>query len=197
MTLIQDSVELSLPTDWQSQLPDDLLTSDSGKMKFVVSLAEWNIRNQHGGPFAAAVFDTHSHELVSIGLNRVVPQTCSLAHAEALAIALAQRRFKTHDLSRTATARFELFASGQPCVQCFGMVWWSGLTRLVIGARSTDIEELTQFREGPLPEDWQQILSSRSPLPPVEVITDICREEARAVLKEYAESGGRNYGPGM
>ena len=196
MKSLPDSFELSLPPNWQSQLPTGELVTDAAKMQFVVQLAGWNIRNQHGGPFSAAVFESRSNQIVSIGLNGVVPQTCSIAHAEALAIALAQQGVGTHDLHDHG-GRYELFASGQPCVQCFGMVWWSGLTRLVIGARSTDIEELTQFREGPLPDNWQTLLHSRSPLPSVEVVADVCREEACAVLKEYSDSGGRNYSPGM
>lgn len=187
---------ICLPDGWQQQLPTIPLTSDEQKMEFVISLGEWNIRNGTGGPFAAAVFDRDTSSIISIGVNRVVPQTCSLAHAEAVAIALAQQACGTHDLSGSSAHGMELFASGQPCVQCFGMTWWSGVNRLVIGARSSDIEGLTQFREGPLPAGWQNLLASRQPLPPVEVQTDVCRERACDLLREYTRSGGINYSPG-
>ena len=157
----------------------------------------WNISHETGGPFAAAVFCRETNELISIGVNRVVPHHCSLAHAEAVALALAQQSRATHDLSEDPDRSYELFASGQPCVQCFGMVWWSGVTRLIIGARASDIEELTGFHEGPLPERWQDKLASRSPLPSVDVIQDVCRKKAREVLRMYTKSGGDNYSPGQ
>ncbi len=197
VTELADRFELSLPDGWRQQIPLSPLTNDVDRMQFVLGLAQWNINNKTGGPFAAAVFERQSGELISIGLNRVVPQFCSLAHAEAIAIALAQKSLATHDLSTAAKTGFELFASGQPCVQCFGMTWWSGLSRLVVGARSTDIEELTEFREGPLPDKWRQQLSDRQPLLPVEVEIDVCREEARSVLASYTNAGGLNYSPGL
>ena len=196
MNSLQHRFEISLPEDWSAQLPETILRSDSEKMRFVLELADWNVRNDSGGPFAAAVFRCDNDELVSIGVNRVVPLNCSLAHAEAVALALAQQQLRTHDLSSAESGEYELFASGQPCVQCFGMVWWSGVSRLVIGARASDIEELTGFHEGPLPENWQQKLGNRLPQPAVKVTMDVEREQARQVLTRYAQLGGRNYGPG-
>lgn len=196
-----DRFSIQLPSGWAQRLPDKPLTNDIDKMKFVLSLAEWNISNKidgkFGGPFAAAVFEMKTHRLVSIGVNRVVPANCSLAHAEAVAIALAQQNLKTYDLSAVEGQVFELFASGQPCVQCFGMSWWSGLTRLVIGARAADIEEIAGFDEGPLPANWMSALTTRSPLPSVDVVTDVCRDEARSVLQQYVDLGGTNYSPGL
>jgi tRNA(Arg) A34 adenosine deaminase TadA len=195
MYSLQHRFEISLPNNWEQQLPESRLTTDVDKMRFVIDLAQWNVHGKSGGPFASAVFCRDTSELISIGVNRVVPENCSLAHAEALAIALAQQQMKTHDLSSAGSRCFELFASGQPCVQCFGMVWWSGVTRLVIGARSSDIEELTAFREGPLPDNWQGLLGRRTGQPPIEVVTDVERDRARAVLKSYSAEGGENYGP--
>lgn len=194
---LSSSFQISLPDGWQNQLPVAPLTDDEQKMEFVVALGEWNIRRGTGGPFAAAIFDRSTHELVSIGVNRVVPQTCSLAHAEAVAIGLAQNARHTHDLSNCSDQGVELFASGQPCVQCFGMTWWSGINRLVIGARSSDIESLTRFREGPLPEGWTSLLADRTPLAPIDVRRDVCRERACELLREYTDSGGTNYSPGL
>lgn len=197
MTELVGRFELSLPPGWQHQIPQSPLVTDVQKMQFVLDLAMWNIANKTGGPFAAAIFERTTNKLVAIGFNRVVPQTCSLAHAEAIAIALAQKALLSFDLSMVSSTGFELFASGQPCVQCFGMTWWSGLSRLVVGARATDIEELTEFREGPLPEHWPKLLGNRPPLPKVEVVQDICRDEACAVLNNYTKSGGVTYGPGQ
>lgn len=195
MEPLQHRFEISLPTGWQQQLPATPLRNDIDKMRYVIELGQWNIKHKTGGPFASAVFCRDTDALISIGVNRVVPANCSLAHAEAVAIALAQQQLSTHDLSAAGSGRYELFASGQPCVQCFGMVWWSGITRLAIGARSEDIEELTPFQEGPLPAAWQHQLASRSGQPAVQVVTDIEREAARTLLANYTASGGANYGP--
>ncbi|MEQ9409107.1 MAG: nucleoside deaminase [Fuerstiella sp.] len=191
-----DRFTVALPDGWSAQLPAQTLWTDADRMQFVLGLAEWNIQNHCGGPFAAAVFERSSGDLVSIGVNQVVPQDCSLAHAEAMAVALAQQSERTYDLSADKTRSFDLYTSGQPCVQCFGMVWWSGITRLVVGARATDIEELTDFQEGPLPEDWKIQLQQRSPLPSVEVVCDVCRQEARDLLRRYQRECGPNYSPG-
>ncbi len=195
MKQLEHRFSIDLPKGWEGRLPETELSDDVAKMQYVIGLAEWNVRNETGGPFSAAVFERNTNELIAIGVNRVVPAHCSLAHAEAVAIALAQQQLQTHDLTTIESGSYELFASGQPCVQCFGMVWWSGLTRLVIGARASDVEELTSFREGPLPDQWQDRLANRMPQPPVEVVTDIERERARQVLKAYSASGGLNYGP--
>lgn len=193
MPSLKSQVTLQLPDGWDQHVPDSLLTSDNDKMKFVIDLAEWNSTDCEGGPFAAAVFDLASDELISVGVNRVVPDCCSLAHAEALAIALAQRQLSTCQLA--SNGHYGLFTSGQPCTQCFGMLWWSGISRLVTAASASDIEELTDFNEGPLVDNWQDCLKDRLPLNPVEVTEAVCREKARSVLKKYAQSGGTNYGP--
>ncbi|MEZ6059695.1 MAG: nucleoside deaminase [Planctomycetaceae bacterium] len=193
---LEHELHWSLPAGWESLLPKEALTGDQARMNFVVGLARWNIRNRTGGPFAAAVFERGSGRLAAVGVNRAVPLTSSMAHAEALAIGLAQKRFRTHDLSSVSGTGFELVTSGQPCIQCFGMVWWSGVTRLVVGARAADIEEICGFDEGPIPADWKSQLENRDRLPAVEVLLDVCRDEACAALQMYADMNGPNYSPG-
>lgn len=190
---LESQITLRLPNDWEQQLPNQVLKNDPQKMSYVIGLADWNSSQKKGGPFAAAVFDEASHQLISIGVNRVVPDCCTLAHAEAMAIALAQQQLKTYQLAKYPN--LALFTSGQPCVQCFGMLWWSGISRLVTAASAADIEELTSFDEGPLIKDWQQALADRSPLNSVKVTEGVGRENARRVLKQYSKSGGTNYGP--
>ncbi|MEP3478552.1 MAG: nucleoside deaminase [Fuerstiella sp.] len=192
MTL-KSQFTLRLPHDWEQQLPSQKLKTDHQKMTFVVELAGWNSSQKKGGPFAAAVFDEATDDLISIGVNRVVPDGCTLAHAEAMAIALAQQQLNTFQLAKFP--KLALFTSGQPCVQCFGMLWWSGISRLVTAASADDIQELASFDEGPLVENWQQTLADRSPLNSVMVTEGVARDAARQVLKQYGESGGINYGP--
>jgi hypothetical protein len=66
---------------------------------------------------------------------------------------------------------------------------WAGIDRLLIGARSEDVESLTEFDEGPLPADWIGELERRG----IAVTRDVQREAARDVLRAYGEAGGERY----
>jgi len=66
---------------------------------------------------------------------------------------------------------------------------WAGIDELLIGARSDDVEELTEFDEGPLPADWVGELERRG----IAVRRDILRDDARAALAFYAARGGLMY----
>ena len=179
-------VTLTLP-DWiHEEIPEphpDYPTLDS-RMELAIRLAERNIR-EGGGPFGAAIFEIASGKLIAPGVNLVVPERCSLAHAEAVAIAVAQRVCETYDLSQGGLPEMELVTSAQPCIQCYGNLWWSGLHRLVVGARKEDVENLTGFDEGPLPDDWVTRLIDRPPLPGVDVIRDQprARRSSRAAAR--------------
>ena len=70
-----------------------------------------------------------------------------------MAYMLAQQRLQRHRLNQDGT-KFVLATSAQPCCQCYGATVWAGIDELLIGARSQDVEELTEFDEGPLPADW-------------------------------------------
>ena len=194
-------IEISLP-DWLNEEVASLDEAQSwsagdGRMEWVLALARRNIKEESGGPFAAAVFEKESGRLVAAGVNRVIPCYTSIAHAETVALALAQQKLKTHDLAAEGLPEMELVASAQPCIQCFGNTWWSGVRGLVIGARAEDVEEIVGFHEGPLPEGWPGLLEKRpGGLPAVEVSRDLLREEARAVLELYRDSGGFVYNAG-
>jgi tRNA(Arg) A34 adenosine deaminase TadA len=159
------------------------------RMALVIGLARENVA-RGGGPFAAAIFDRRG-ELLMPAVNQVVPGHCSLLHAEMLAIALAQQRLGNYDLGTHAKAPLELVASTEPCAMCLGAVVWSGVGRLVCGARGEDAEAIG-FDEGPKPADWVEALGARG----IEVTRDVLGEEAAAVLRLYAGRGGTLYNPG-
>jgi tRNA(Arg) A34 adenosine deaminase TadA len=176
--------------------PGDILSDRASRMRLAIRLAMENVAHDTGGPFGAAVFERDSGRLVSVGVNVVVPSCCSLAHAEALALALAQRTLGTHDLAASGLPEMELVTSAQPCCQCFGMVWWSGVQGLIIGARGEDVESIAGFDEGPLPPDWADRLRDRVELPGVDVVCDVLRDEALAPLRDFRDSGKAAYNPG-
>lgn len=194
-------IEISLPRWLQDEVAahDEERTWSQGeeRMQWVLNLARRNIEEASGGPFGAAIFEIESGRLVAAAVNRVLPSHTSISHAETLALALAQQKLANHDLSAPGLPAMELVASAQPCIQCFGNTWWSGVKGLSIGARADDVESIVGFHEGPLPESWPELLENRpAPLPSVTVTRDILREKAQDVLKLYRDSGGLVYNAG-
>jgi tRNA(Arg) A34 adenosine deaminase TadA len=191
------TLTLGLP-GWVEGLvrPGDVIADRADRMRLAIRLASENVARETGGPFGAAVFERDTGRVVSAGVNVVVASRCSLAHAEAVALALAQRAAGTHDLAAAGLAAMELVCSAQPCCQCYGMVWWAGVRGLVVGARGEDVESIAGFREGPLPPDWADRLRHRSELPAVEVMVDVLRDEALAPLRAFRAAGQAAYNPG-
>ncbi len=186
-------VELTLPA-WiaDAVAGAGVVAGDEDKVALAIELSRRNVDAGTGGPFGAVVFGPDDR-VVAAAVNRVMPVNCSLAHAEALAYMLAQQRLGRARLNRDDDDRplgpFVLATSSQPCCQCYGATVWAGIDRLLIGARSEDVEALTEFDEGPLPPDWVGELEKRG----IAVIRDLLREDARAVLRTYGESGGDRY----
>lgn len=159
------------------------------RAEFVIGLAGQNVRHGTGGPFAAAVFSTDAHRLLAPGVNLVLTATASSAHAEIIALSIAQRLAGSFDLA--ACGDFELVTSTAPCAMCLGAIGWSGVRRLVCCARGEDAEAIG-FDEGAKPVGWSKRLAERG----VRVTHDVRREEAVAVLEEYASAGGTIYNAG-
>jgi tRNA(Arg) A34 adenosine deaminase TadA len=113
-----------------------------------------------------------------------VSQNCSVAHAEMMAIMIAQQRLSRSRMNED-DGHYVLATSSQPCCQCYGAMVWAGIDELLIGARSDDVEELTEFDEGPLPADWIGELERRH----IAVRRDILRDQARTVLAAYGTTG--------
>ena len=158
-------------------------------MAFVIGLSERTVRHRTGGPFGAAVFDRRNGDLLSVGVNLVVSASCSSAHAEVVALSLAQRELGRFDLAAGAV-RCELVTSTEPCAMCLGACCWSGIGRVVCGARGEDAEAIG-FDEGPKPADWPAALVQRH----VGVVRDVLREKASAVLRGYIRADGPVYNP--
>jgi tRNA(Arg) A34 adenosine deaminase TadA len=196
LNLVRASVELpawlAVIAGEPVQLPG---TSDDGRMEWAIDLARRNVSEGTGGPFAAIVVEEGSGLCVAAGVNLVVASGMSISHAEAVAIMLAQLRTGTFDLAGNPGREYTLYATGQPCIQCFGILWWSGIKKLVCGARGEEVESITGFREGPLPANWPQLLEERSDLP-IRVVRDVRRDEACDVLRAYMAAGRPVYNPG-
>jgi tRNA(Arg) A34 adenosine deaminase TadA len=164
------------------------LDTPARRMRLAVALARENVVRGTGGPFGAAVFDAATGRLIAPGVNLVVPARCSCAHAEIVALSLAQRRLGTHDLGAPGRPRCELVCSTEPCAMCLGAIPWSGVRSVVCGARGADAEAIG-MDEGDKPPRWPAALTRRG----IAVRRDVLRREARAVLRLYAARGGAVY----
>ena len=174
--------------------PDTILASIEERMRFVISLAVENVEQGTGGPFAAAVFELSTGRLVAPAVNIVERGKCSLAHAEAMALMVAQQVVGSYDLGGPGLPPLELVTTSQPCIQCWGNVWWSGIKRLVTGTSIEQTQSIAGFDEGPVPPNWAQLLRDRTPAErSVEVIENVLSDEACAALKRYKEMGARIY----
>lgn len=182
--MLPQQIHLTLPP-WIGDVVDTnkRYVTDEERVALAIELSRLNVERSHGGPFGAAVFDGQGR-VVSVGVNRVVPQTCSVAHAEMMAYMSAQQRLAAFRLNADG-GRYTLATSAQPCCQCYGATVWAGVDELLIGARAEDVEELTEFDEGPLPADWIGELEKRG----IAVRRDILRDDARRVLAAYGQSG--------
>lgn len=182
------SLHLDLP-QWIREAVDPGLVyaDDTSKLELAIKLAARNVELGTGGPFGAAIFDRDGR-VVSVGVNRVVPENSSIAHAEMMAYLGAQARLGRARINEGQPGMV-LATSAQPCCMCYGATFWAGIDTLLIGASSADVMELTEFDEGPLPADWRGELERRG----ISVRDGIARDAARAVLASYAQSDGVNY----
>ncbi len=182
--MLYAQVHLTLPA-WihEEILPEQVYPDDQSKMQLCIRLSALNVEHQSGGPFGAALFNDNGR-LLGVGVNRVVAHNCSQAHAEMMAFATAQQRQQQFRLNANGAA-VTLATSSQPCAMCYGATFWAGINRILIGARSEDVQALAGFDEGPLPNDWQGEWRKRG----IDVRVDLLRDEACAVLKQYGDSG--------
>ena len=156
------------------------LGSDEGRMRLLNRLAERNVAEGSGGPFAALAVRRGSGEVVAAGVNLVLASGLSSLHAEVVTISLAQARIGTWDLG-SLDDPLELWVNWRPCAMCYGATLWSGVRGLVIAGDGPELEALTGFDEGPMRDDWAEQLEARG----VSVRIGVLREEAIAVFERY------------
>jgi len=180
------ALSIDLP-DWTIPARHDLpacMPTLEERMAAVIKFSRLNFEHKTGGPFAAGVFERNSGRLVTMAVNCVVPFHCSSAHAEIMALSLAQQQLGTYDLGGPGLQNHQLAVNCRPCAMCYGALLWSGIRSLVVAADGPEMEEITGFDEGPLPTQWQQELEKRG----IEVVTDILRPEAIGVFRDFAAS---------
>jgi tRNA(Arg) A34 adenosine deaminase TadA len=182
-------LRLSYPV-WVLTVVDFGLRYDTreSRMALAIALARENVEREWGGPFGAAVFESATGRLVSIGINSVLRMSNSLWHAEVMAIAMAHTGTSSYTLGAPGMADHELVTSCEPCAMCLGATLWSGVRTLVCGATRADAEALG-FDEGPVTDASYAYLESRG----ITVVREVQRDAARAVFDTYRQRGGPVY----
>jgi tRNA(Arg) A34 adenosine deaminase TadA len=184
--MLCDRFEVCLPS-WLAGASPPCEVTVEGRMRAALALARRNVREGTGGPFGAAVFRLEDGAPVAAGVNLVVSSGLSAAHAEVVALSLAQRALGTHDLSPFG---LELACSAEPCAMCLGAIRWSGVRSLAVSARDADVRAIG-FDEGEKPADWTAELRGSG----VGVVVDVLRDEGIEVLRAYSAVGGPIYNP--
>ncbi len=128
--------------------------------------------------------------VIALGVNRVEPAHCSSAHAEIVALSLAQQTLANWNLAEGGQGELELVSSCEPCAMCLGAIPWSGVSSLLCGASKADAEA-AGFDEGDRPDAWADKLEARG----ISVTTGLLAKEAAVVLDAYARSGQTIYSP--
>ena len=177
---------VALPAWIHDELADAPATvpSREDRMRLVHRLADRNWREGNGGPFAALVAERESGRIVSVGVNVVLSSGVSSAHAEVVALGLAQIATGSWDLGGDGMPTHELVVNWRPCIQCYGATMWSGVRGLVVAGAGPELEEITTFDEGPLGADWAEQFEARG----IKVAQDVLRDEALAVFRSYRDA---------
>ena len=178
---------VSLPAwaiEEQAKLPTHIQSLED-RMRAVIRFSRLNIEHQTGGPFSAGVFERDTGRLIVIGVNRVVPSNVSSAHAEVVALSLAQQLLKSWDLGSNELPPLQLVVNWRPCAMCYGATIWSGIRSLVIAGSDDACERITGFDEGPIHPEWQNELAKRG----IELQDGLLYNEAVEVFKEFRDGG--------
>ena len=162
--------------------------TDEDRMRLAITVADQNVKRGTGGPFGAAIFESESGRLVSVGMNSVVRLNNCTLHGEMVAFMMAQQRVGSYTLKNPSLPLHELHTSCEPCAMCLGTTLWSGVHRVVYGAAREDASILN-FEEGPVFPESYKYLEDRG----IEIVRNVLRDEARAVLELYRANSGKIY----
>jgi tRNA(Arg) A34 adenosine deaminase TadA len=194
-------VDLRLP-DWMDEFVEKYratdFSTDEAMMRFAIALGAENVKQGTGGPFGAAIFvldpSDGKTKLLAPGVNRVVPDHNSEAHAETMAQGVGQQMTDSYSLLQAGLQKVTLVTSCEPCAKCMGSIEWAGINRVVIGA-TKDHAESIGFNEGNKPPNWREYL--RNTLK-IDLREGVCVDEVAAVFEEYKRKDGIIYnGDGM
>jgi tRNA(Arg) A34 adenosine deaminase TadA len=182
-------VHLEYP-DWVHSVVDwdCIYGSDQDRMRLAIAVSRANVERGTGGPFGSAIFESETGRLIAVGMNSVVRLNNCVLHGETFAFMMAQQVTGSFTLNSPGLPRHELHTSCEPCAMCLGATLWSGVRRVVYGATREDATVLN-FEEGPVFPESYKYLEDRG----IEIVRQVLRDEAKAVLEFYRTRGGKIY----
>lgn len=113
---------------------------DKQYLRLAVEQAKKSV-NQDGFPAGAVV--VKNGKVVSVGVSLGFKLNDPTSHAETASMREACKNLKTTDLGDAT-----LYASLQPCLMCFSVANWSGISRIVFGCRKTKEMVRKSYYEG-------------------------------------------------
>lgn len=121
---------------YRDYLPEstDYSEEDGRFMEMAINLSDENVDNG-GGPFGAVI--VKDGNVVSTGVNRVVPDNDPTAHAEVNAIRDACKRMGTFKLDGCV-----VYSSCEPCPMCMSALYWAGVERICYGNTKADAKSI-------------------------------------------------------
>jgi hypothetical protein len=143
---------------------------------------------RYRGTVRGGVFDLSTNRLVTPGVNLVAAINLSTAHAEIMAIMIAQQIVGHSDLGgrgRPPTSRSPA-RSRAPSARGRSLGW--GVPALCVRGQGRDARDIG-FDEGPKVPGWVSSMERRG----IIVVRDVCCDEVAAELKECAKSEGKIY----
>jgi tRNA(Arg) A34 adenosine deaminase TadA len=109
-------------------------------LKLAVKQAKKSVEE---GGFPAGAIITKDNIIISEGVSLGFKLNDPTSHAETSSIRKACQKLKTSNLNDAT-----LYASLQPCLMCFSVANWSGISRIVFGCKKTKEMININFYEG-------------------------------------------------
>ena len=178
-------ITLSIPKELAEEAGTLVAKDTQTRMETVIRWSEENVKRGEG-PFAAGVFRSDTGQCIGAGVNRVISSGCSIAHAEIMAILMAQAHGDQTQLPEGGS--LIITSSAQPCSQCMGAIPWADIHCLEYGA-DRDAVQAIGFDEGPCPENWKLEYENRG----IQVVGPVLQDRAVKVLRAYAGQNGQIY----
>ena len=103
---------------------------DKEYLKLAVEQAKESVKQ---GGFPAGAVVVKDGKIISKGVSLGFKLNDPTSHAETFSIREACKKLQTTDLTGVT-----LYASLQPCLMCFSVANWAGITRIVFGCKKTE-----------------------------------------------------------
>lgn len=128
-------------------------------MQLAIESAKEGIKQNHGGPFGAAI--VHQNQIIAVAHNTVLRDHDPTCHAEVNAIRLACKHLNTHIL-----AGCDIYTTVEPCPMCLSAIYWSRLDKIFVGADKSiaakyGFDDVVFYQELQQPEANRKIACER------------------------------------